>query len=260
VNRPTTFNHSPTAKWIVPWTTTTADGLTLRGWYCSTPTPRRLIVLVHGMGGTLDEMSGIGLGLHSAGFDVLLFDLRGHGTSDPSRLTMGATERRDLRAVLAWANRQGFSQDRIGWLGWSMGASTVLMEGAENPKLQAAVVDSPFGNLPELLDSQLTEHSNLPAWFNPGILLAARYVFGVRTDNLLPVLSARKWAGRPVLLIHGEVDSIVPVKQARQIAGALGPGSESLILPGVDHVGAFKEAPDRYLTTVGNFFDRNLAH
>ena len=191
-NRPNTTDPRDVSPDVRAWSATTTDGLTLRGWYCPTPEKRRLIVLVHGMGGSLDEMAGIGHDLHVKGYDVLLFDLRGHGRSDSSRLYMGARERSDLRAVLGWANKQGYSSDRIGWLGWSMGASTLMMEAAENANIKAAVLDSPFGNLPELLDRQLTQHSHLPKVFNPGILLAARVAFGVRTDNLMPIRSARE--------------------------------------------------------------------
>lgn len=258
-NRPNGVDPAQISPDILGWSTTTTDGLTLRGWYCPTPKHRRLVVLVHGMGGSRDEMARIGRDLHAEGFDVLLFDLRGHGSSDPSRLTMGDRERRDLRAVLDWASRQGFSQDRIGWLGWSMGAAALLMEGEQNPKIGAVVLDSAFGNLPELLDRQLTRHSHLPALFNPGILLAARFAFGVRTDHLIPLRSALNWGRRPILLIHGESDSVVPVSQARQIAGALGPSCQALILPGVEHVGAYDRSPGRYIATVGRFFDRHLA-
>jgi alpha-beta hydrolase superfamily lysophospholipase len=259
-NRPNTVDPLQIGPETVAWSTKTADGLTLRGWYCPTPEHRRLIVLVHGMGGNRDEMAAIGRDLHVQGYDVLLFDLRGHGTSDPSRLYMGGRERGDIRAVLAWASRQGFAQDRVGWLGWSMGAATLLMEGEQNSKIHAVVLDSPFSNLPELLDRQLTEHSHLPRLFNPGIILAARLAFGVRTDNLIPLRSALRWGGRPILLIHGEDDSIVPVSQARQIVGALGTTCQSMILPGVEHVGAYNESPERYIATVDRFFDHNLAH
>jgi pimeloyl-ACP methyl ester carboxylesterase len=257
INRANSFNPAILPN-IVPWSTTTADGLTIRGWYCPTPKPRRLIVLVHGMGGSLDEMTGIGLGLHASGFDVLFFDLRGHGSSDPARLTMGANERGDIRAVLDWAETKGFSPDRIGWLGWSMGASTLLMEAEDNPKIRALVIDSAFGDLPELLNRQLAQHSHLPSFFNPGILFAAEQIYGVRTDNLIPIRSAAKWGDRPILVIHGEGDSVVPVVQARAIVKALGSTAETMIVPEIDHVGAFKDNPKLYLTRVSKFFDKNL--
>jgi fermentation-respiration switch protein FrsA (DUF1100 family) len=246
-------------KDVVPWSTRTADGLTLRGWHFPTGAHRRLIVLVHGMGGSLNEMAAIGHDLHAKGYDVLLFDLRGHGSSDPSRLTMGAREREDLRSVLAWALKEGYAEDRIGWLGHSMGGSTLLMEAEQNPKFRAVVIDSAYGNLPELLDRQLTEHSHLPKIFNPGILLAARFVFGVRTDNLIPIESAGRWGHRPLLLIHGTLDSIVPIAQAQKIVSAVGSTCETMILPDVEHVGAFNAARTQYIETVDHFFDRLLA-
>jgi pimeloyl-ACP methyl ester carboxylesterase len=203
-------------------------------------------------------MAWLGRDLHRRGYDILLFDLRGHGQSDPSRLFMGRRERADIRAVLAWANRRGFAPDQIGWVGYSMGASTVLMEGAQNPAIRAAVLDSPYGNLPELLNQQLTYHSHLPRIFNPGILLAARWVFGVRTDDLVPIRSARKWGDRPLFLIHGEADSIVPVRHARLLAQAAGPTCRAVTLPGVEHVQAYRLNPRGYVAAVDRFFGRHL--
>src|ERR1700730_18079806 len=113
-----------------PWSARTSDQITLRGWYLPTHDRRHLLVLVHGMWSSWLEMAALGRDLHERGFDVLLFDLRGHGESDPSRLYLGRRERADIRAVMSWAQSQGFSSDRIGWLGYSMGGSTVLMEAA----------------------------------------------------------------------------------------------------------------------------------
>ena len=132
-----------------PWSARTSDGVTLRGWYLPTREQRRLIVLVHGMWSSWLEMAALGRDLHQGGYDILLFDLRGHGQSDPSRLTLGRRERNDIRAVMNWASDVGFTRDRVGWLGYSMGASTLLLEAAQNPGIQVAVMDSPYGDLPE---------------------------------------------------------------------------------------------------------------
>src|SRR5262249_28869594 len=86
-----------------PWSQRTSDGLTLRGWYYPTPERRRLVVLVHGMGGSWSEMAPLARDLVRRSYDILLFDLRGHGQSDPSRLSMGRHERTDIRAVQSWA-------------------------------------------------------------------------------------------------------------------------------------------------------------
>jgi pimeloyl-ACP methyl ester carboxylesterase len=247
---------SPDAR---SWSTRTVDGITLRGWHLPTESRRHLIVLVHGMWSSWVEMASLGRDLNRRGFDVLLFDLRGHGQSDPSRLYLGRRERADIRAVMSWAQGEGFTHDRIGWLGYSMGGSTLLMEAARNPQIQVAVIDSPYGDLPRLLSKQLSKHSGLPTWFNPGILLAARLIFGVRTDDLIPIRSARAWGERPLLLIHGESDSIVPVSQAYDLARTLGGSCLTLTLPGVDHVQAYQSNPEGYVQTVGAFFDDHLS-
>lgn len=249
--------------WISPraqeWTTRTEDGLNLHGWYYPGEDTRHLIVLVHGMHSSWDEMPGIAHDLTRRGYSVLTFDLRGHGQSDPSRLYMGSKERRDVRAVLKWARREGFSPDRIGWIGYSMGASILVMEGAANPSIHAAVLDSPYGNLPVLLDEQLTQYSGLPSIFNPGIVLAARFLFGVRTDNLVPIRDAPRWSDRPLLLIHGERDTTVHIDQARRLARALGPRCRAMFIPGVEHVEAYSDDPPRYVDTVVTFFRKHLA-
>ncbi|RUL82779.1 alpha/beta hydrolase [Tautonia sociabilis] len=243
-----------------PWEAVTEDGLTIRGWYVPSPSsvPRRLIVGVHGMQMNWGELAGVGRDLHRRGFDVLLFDLRGHGRSDPARLSMGRAERLDLRAVLRWAEAEGFPSDRVGWLGWSLGGSTVLLEGLDNPKIAAAVLDSPFGDLPELLDEQLSAHSGLPPLFNPAILTAAHLVYGVRTDDLVPVRLASRWGDRPLLIIHGEEDSIVPVAHGRAIARAVGPSCELVTLPGVEHVEAYQDDRSAYVDRVERFFREHL--
>jgi uncharacterized protein len=257
-NHATVLDPRVVSEEATAWSVRTDDGVTLRGWYHPTPRRRHLVVLVHGLWDSWEQMAGLGRDLHRLGYDVLLFDLRGHGESDPSRVSMGRRERGDLRAVLGWARGEGFAPERIGWLGQSMGASALLMEAARNQNIRVVVIDSPFGNLPELLDRQLARHSHLPRVFNPGILTVAHLAFGVRTDDLVPIRSARSWGDRPLLLIHGEADTTVPVRQARQIARAAGPWCEVVWLPGVEHVLAYRTDPGLYVAAVDSFFARNL--
>lgn len=257
-NRPSLLEPARVSPSVQEWAVETDDGLTLRGWYYPTREHRRLIVCVHGMQMNWSELAGVGRDLHDLGYDVLLFDLRGHGRSDPARLSMGRFERLDLRAVLQWAWRNGFTSDRIGWIGSSMGAATVLMEGALNRDIRVAVLDSPFANLPELLTEQLNEHSGLPRLFNPGILLAARLAYGVRTDDLVPLRVAHLWEGRPLLLIHGGADRMVPPGHSQQLAGQAGATCQLYLRPGVTHADAYRCDPEWYIRTIDEFFERHL--
>src|SRR4029077_14306901 len=140
-----------------------------------------------------------------------------------------------------------------------MGGSRLLREAARNAQIQVAVIDSPYGDLPKLLNVQLSKHSGLPAWFNPGILLAARWIFGVRTDDLVPLRSARSWGERPLLLIHGESDTIVPVSQTYELARNLGASCLTLTLPAGEQVQEYDSNPAESVETVGAFFDDHLS-
>ncbi|CAA9583571.1 MAG: hypothetical protein AVDCRST_MAG88-3640, partial [uncultured Thermomicrobiales bacterium] len=162
------------------------DGLTLRGWFLPAPNPAggppvdRLIVVVHGRNGVRDDAS-IGLlpiarALLGAGYNVLLFDLRGHGESEGERYSLGWYERRDVKGALDWAEGRGFS--RIGIYGFSMGGATVLLTAAEDPRPAAVAVDGAYADLAELLAVQVPKQSGLPPVFTPGVILAVRLLYG----------------------------------------------------------------------------------
>lgn len=246
-----------------PWSAVCEDGVKLKGWFFPSVSveagPRPLIVLVHGLGQSRQSLAGQARGLVELGYNVLLFDLRGHGESDPERISLGHRERRDLRAVLKWAGKHGFPPERTGWVGYSMGGAALLMEAADNPKIRVVAVDSAFGNLPEVLDPQLSVESGLPRFFNPGILFAAAWLFDTPVADLLPAESARKWRDRPLLLIHGEADRLVPKRQAQAIARAAGPTCQTVFVPHACHCGAYKYDPRSYVNRLDQFFREHLA-
>ena len=140
-----------------------------------------------------------------------------------------------------------------------MGASTLLLEAAQNHAIQVVVIDSPYGNLPELLKTQLSKHSHLPSLFNPGILTAAR--LALRRPDRRPGAdpAARSWGERPLLLIHGESDSIVPVARPTSSPDAAGTSCLTMTLPGVEHVQAYEADPEGYVSAIEEFFDDHLS-
>jgi alpha-beta hydrolase superfamily lysophospholipase len=253
------FDPRPFKTAAQDWSAAAEDGIRLRGWHLPSPAGRQLVIMVHGLWDCVDDIAGPALDLNARGYDVLLFDFRGHGRSDQDRLSMGCRERRDIRAALAWAMSNGFNPDRIGWIGYSMGGSTLLMEGAHNSDIRAAVIDSAFASLPEVLDLQLSRHSGLPGWFNPGILAAAHVAFSAPSADLIPEVSARSWKGRPLLVVHGKADHIVPVAHGERIARAAGEECQSILLSGVDHGQTYHADPTAYIDRIDRFFKRHLS-
>jgi fermentation-respiration switch protein FrsA (DUF1100 family) len=79
-----------------------------------------------------------------------------------------------------------------------------------------------------------------------------------------PERAAAKIRRRPILLIHGENDSLTPVEHAKRLKQA-GPTAELWLLPGCGHAegvrlnnGEPSPMRDAYLDKVKRFFDRHL--
>ena len=75
----------------------------------------------------------------------------------------------------------------------------------------------------------------------------------------MPIRAARSWGERPLLLIHGESDSIVPVSQAYELARGGGHSCLTMTLPGVEHVQAYDADPEGYVSAIEEFFDDHLS-
>ena len=64
------------------------------------------------------KMLGIASWLVKHGYNVLMFDIRGHGESEGSKISGGYYEKRDLLGAVEYVKGRGF--ERIGVLGFSM--------------------------------------------------------------------------------------------------------------------------------------------
>ena len=121
-----------------------SDGLTLRGWYLPSQDSEQIIIMLHG--GEMHradpsiDMLGIAAELIDNGYNVLMFDMRGHGESEGERLSAGYHERKDLLGAIDFVKGRGF--ERIGVLGFSMGGATALMTAAESTDIDCVVADS----------------------------------------------------------------------------------------------------------------------
>jgi uncharacterized protein len=139
------------------------DGVELRGWFIrgagAAEAQGPAIVFVHGWpwnrlgnraGSTIIpdrtvDFLGPAKVLYEAGFHVLLFDLRNHGQSGTALpVTFGIHEARDfVGAVAMLRKRRDVDSKRIGAIGYSMGANTVLYGVPRCQPIRAAIAVQP---------------------------------------------------------------------------------------------------------------------
>jgi pimeloyl-ACP methyl ester carboxylesterase len=238
----------------------TQDNIPLKGWFVDTPGTTRTILMMHGRNSTKDNRISMGVmqGLAAHGYDIFTFDFRAHGESGGDRYSLGQWETRDVAGALDYLKSRGI--DHVGALAYSMGASTELLAAPDHPEMNALALDSPFSDLQALLDKELPKNSGLPGFFNPGILLMGQTVLGLNLLDNKPVHQMAQLGNRPVLLIHGDADQLVPVGQAYDLqkAAANDPNFTLWVVPGAAHVGAFDVNKQAYLDKVDAFFDKNL--
>lgn len=230
-------------------------GLTLRGWWIP-GTRHRTIVMVHGWTSSRQEpMSRAGY-LHGAGYNLLLFDLRGHGTSDGSYTTLGWAEPDDVLAAVRFARRQ--DPGSVALLGYSMGASASIEAAARGAGVAAVVEDSGFASLLDVIRHDFTRNTGLPASpFVDPLLAIGTADLGVDPARVRPVNDAARLTV-PMLAIVGTADTMVPPAQGYELYRAARGPKELLVVPGAGHVAGYRHSPSLYQETVLAFLHAYL--
>ena len=241
------------------------DATPLDGWLLLPPAggwQRRPVIVVHGKGvdrtrEAHDHMLEIAADLVRNGHPVLLFDLRGSGRSGGDHYTLGAKEVWDLGGAIDYLESRGRAENGVDLLGYSMGGATVLLDASDESLVRAVVEDSAYADLGDLVNEQLPKASHLPGLFTPGTVLMARPLVGIDLYAVRPVdhVAALAARGVPLLVIHGEADSMVPASHGQRIAAAYGPSVETLFIAGAEHVQSYESAPAEYLAKLEAFFN-----
>lgn len=230
-------------------------GLTLRGWWIP-GVNHRTVVMVHGWTSSRAEpMSKSGY-LHDSGYNLLVFDLRGHGRSDGDYTTMGFKEPDDVRAAVTFAiSRDG---GPVALLGYSMGAAIAIEEAATDRRVAAVVEDSGFSSLVGVVGAAFQRVTGLPPNpFDLPLLAMGGMDLGFDPAVVQPLASAARLA-QPLLAIVGTADRTVPPAQGFALYGAAAGPKQILVVKGAGHTQAYFAAPQLYRQTVLGFLAKSL--
>jgi pimeloyl-ACP methyl ester carboxylesterase len=233
-------------------TITTPDHVTLRAWEIHPHHPNSdAVLLLHGLGDNRIGMLGYTQFLLAHGFSVLLPDARAHGASGGPLATYGLLERNDIHQWFDFLQTQDHPRC-IFALAESMGAAQLLQSLDTHPNFCAVAVESPFANFREIAYDRMGQPFHLGPWvgrtvFRPLVEIAflrARWKYNLAMNQISPENSAAA-TNVPILLIHGEVDSNIPIRHSRQIH-ALAPKTQLWEVPGADHCAAYSTAPQAF--------------
>ena len=211
-----------------------ADGTRLHGWFIpaeggtagDVAGPAAATILhVHGNAGNIESHVWFTGFLPRAGFNLFIFDFRGYGRSEGGARRRGPLIADTHAAVDALLARSDVDAARLGMYAQSLGGAIGLNVMADRHELASCVAVSAFTSWRDIAADSVGGGRA-----GPFSRLLARML--IRDDHRADAAIAR--IDRPVLVIHGTDDRIVPVRHARRLAEA-GPTAELVELDGGDH-------------------------
>jgi dipeptidyl aminopeptidase/acylaminoacyl peptidase len=228
---------------------TTEDNVKLSAWY--TPPKNGAVILVaHGYGAARTEHYHALFASH--GYGVIAWDFRAHGKSAGDFSSLGYYEVLDAKAALDFALAQP-GVEHIGAWGGSMGAVTMIRAAAQYPEIEALVADSPFVTLEEEMDLRVP----IPS-MRSLIRFFAERKSGLTIDLVRPVEEIARISPRPVFLIQGMGDGMIPLDSAQRLYDAAGEPRQLWTEEEVPHLNMYAFYKTRYTKRVIKFFDEYL--
>lgn len=196
---------------------TAADGARLHGWYQPAEKPQAVILFCHGNAGNVTHRDNLFRELPEfVNASILVFDYRGYGRSEGTPNEAGVLA--DARAARAWlAERAGVPEQAIILWGESIGGA-IAVDLAAREGARGLILEDTFTSLPEVA-----------AYHYPW--LPVRWLMRGKLNSLEAIRSYRG----PLLMAHGDADTIVPYSFGERLFAAANEPKRLITQPNADH-------------------------
>jgi uncharacterized protein len=211
----------------------TTDGERLRAWRMNAAQPRARVVYFHGNGGNLSNWAPILAAIVRRGYSVFAVDYRGYGLSTGTPTERGLY--RDVEAAVqhAWPSSGG-EVPMIYW-GRSLGAS-MAGYGATVRKPDGVIVEAGFPTARAAVRGS-------PVLALLSVFASYRFPAGEHLNR----------AGVPVLVMHGDRDSVIPFALGEELHREVTAPKQFVVIRGGDHNDAVAPDPAAYWAAVDRF-------
>jgi fermentation-respiration switch protein FrsA (DUF1100 family) len=215
---------------------TTSDGVRLHGWLFAATSPEApLMIWFHGNGGNVTERGTICATLATRGISVFIFDWRGYGRSEGSASESGLY--RDGLAAYDYAHKT-FEARSIAVYGESLGGPYAAYVASER-KTHSAIIENSF-----------------PSMLALGNALYAPIPLGLTAPRAMRTADWLNDAGRPVLVMHGKNDGVIPFRLGVALYDKLRVQKEMLVSETAGHCEIPAVEPARYYEAVTRWVRR----
>ena len=238
------------------------DEIPLSGWYLPGAADDRCIILVQGTDHHRNSpgIRALQLGgdLVDRGFNVLLFDLRARGESGGGRSSEGDREQWDVFGAIDYVAGRGIPIERIGLLGFSLGAGVSILVAAQEPRIPAIVSDSGFLDYMMEFQKLSVGPFPLPKWYTHCIVWIGRLFFQSDVSRVRPAQVVQD-VEQPIFFIHGEDDPLISAEETVELHVISNNREDRVwIVPGAEHINVYRKMPEVYARRVSQFFHRHM--
>lgn len=232
------------------------DGLKLHATYFPQGEEKKVVLCFHGYTseGMKDYIALSGYYLKK-GYSMLLVDERAHGESEGEYIGFGCLDRQDALCWLDWILERCGEDVEILMHGTSMGGATVLMaSGLELPsQVKGIISDCGFTSPKEVFTHVLHSMYHLPAFpAIPAADVLNKRLAGYGMDECNAAREVRK-ATIPILVIHGDADTFVPVSMCEEIYENIASPKKKLIVEGAAHAESYYKDTESYEQALDEF-------
>lgn len=209
---------------------TAADGNSVHGWLYLLPGAKQIVIVSHGNAGNLSGRWWIAEQMLLAGSSVLMYDYEGYGKSEGFPTVERIVE--DGTAAYEYCKvNLGFAPNNIVLYGESLGCAVSCAVAQKHP-CAGLILQSGFSSLRQLAIEKIPLLAIYPPFLFPEPAL----------DNGAIVSKLDV----PVLVIHGDSDTLIPVAHAKQVKASVKSNSKLIELDGIGHNDVFKTANGLY--------------
>jgi len=223
----------------------TSYGQRLHGFFFKPNTkPKGTIIHCHGNAANVTNHFPLVLFLAKDGFNVLSFDYQGYGQSDGKPSPQAIVD--DTMAAIEFIRlRKDVDPLRIGLFGQSLGGAAAAAAMAKDPTITCLVLEGAFPTYRSM------------AWATHlGKLLFFLTPFVIPGEG--PIKNLPDIAPRPILILHGLDDGLIPYRFAHELYNAASHKKSLRIIKGLHHLHG-EEVEKEYQGEVLSFFNQHLS-
>ncbi|HYN38941.1 MAG TPA: alpha/beta hydrolase, partial [Rhodospirillales bacterium] len=172
--------------------------------------------------------------LPAEGYNIFLIDYRGYGASDGEPDLDGV--HRDSEAAIAETFRlEGVDPQRVAVFGQSLGGSLAieaLARSPERPQVRGLIIEGAFAGYRRIAQDVLAR-----TWLTWPVQVPLAWTFANRHN---PEQAIAALSPMPVLIIHGEADTLIGADHARGLYAAAGEPKALWLVAGAPHIAALR--------------------